>query len=977
MADLDRKISELPLASAADDAFLLAVQGGANVRVPSALFTVAANEPTIAIVADNIDNVNNVGNSISDVNAVAVKLTEIDTVADNLVDVSAVADNMSNVVEVGSNIVLVNVVGNNIGDVQDVSGIIADVSTVAGVASSIPTVADIAANVTTVAGISANVTTVAGISADVTTVAGRTEDLQIASAWLTDTVYDTTAAGISGTVNGQFFIVKGDGTSTYALLYKNESGVATAISSYPSKASIDGLTALQQIGVSGAFGTTNTVTTTTFAYNDPVDVSGYLETLELYANATGSFRLKRWTKAGDDFTQVGGDYVIDIASTGSLSLTAADFGQIPVTAGEYLGFYANGIVKFNTATDTDGGYYSASGLVTAFTDSTVSTNTRISVRWKIRSGDVPDLQASVENFASAYALAEGTQTLGRPVPAVIGTNLAASGTFVFGEACEKSGALSAFRFYAAQAGTVLFKRFSKSGNDFTQVGSDYPIVVIAGANALDADAIGNIPVEAGEYLGFYAYPMLRYTGSTTGDSSGYYTASGNQSSFTDSTLSTTVLLQVGWDIEQGTFPPVERRVTELENVAVRNVTLYNQITSAEAEVSGFDVSVAATFAVDAGSSTFSETVTLSAATATYTRMDVIFFDYATSAFVVDQGVERLTDPTAPGMTPDTNSNSDYVAVYLAKVTSSAVAVTPLWNVYNGEVRSISDALEQTRRRNRQLLPKSISKIRLGSTFTILGVGDSITAIQSNIPPIAVSTDINGDRRDRAAASIAETSQYLRKGGASNAQYGDDIVDDAALVPLYTAVQLGRADDGAGTVHTRFGYIWELVAAIEGAGAHTLATNLFYNNFARASTATSDMVEADNVTPKAWLTAAVAVACDLVIVAFGMNELGVDDTQPRMVTIINAFKTAGREVLVVGPARKLGTTTTWYETDERLRRAAEFCNVAYISQRPIFETDYIGSIGIPLDEISAANDVNHPGFQEHQAAGRLLSRTFVY
>ncbi|TIM41740.1 MAG: sialate O-acetylesterase [Mesorhizobium sp.] len=56
-------------------------------------------------------------------------------------------------------------------------------------------------------------------------------------------IYDTTAAGIAATTNGQFFIVKGDGVNTYALSYKNVAGVATLIASYPSKTALDATTA--------------------------------------------------------------------------------------------------------------------------------------------------------------------------------------------------------------------------------------------------------------------------------------------------------------------------------------------------------------------------------------------------------------------------------------------------------------------------------------------------------------------------------------------------------------------------------------------------------------------------------------------------------------------------------------------------------------------------------------------------------------
>ncbi|MER9961630.1 hypothetical protein NKJ72_11795 [Mesorhizobium sp. M0045] len=52
-------------------------------------------------------------------------------------------------------------------------------------------------------------------------------------------IYDTTAAGIAATVNGQFFLIKGDGVATYALMYKNVATVATLIASYPSKTALD------------------------------------------------------------------------------------------------------------------------------------------------------------------------------------------------------------------------------------------------------------------------------------------------------------------------------------------------------------------------------------------------------------------------------------------------------------------------------------------------------------------------------------------------------------------------------------------------------------------------------------------------------------------------------------------------------------------------------------------------------------------
>ncbi|MCF6112301.1 hypothetical protein [Mesorhizobium muleiense] len=60
-----------------------------------------------------------------------------------------------------------------------------------------------------------------------------------AAAAIGGVIFDTTALGLAATINGQFFIVKGDGAATYALMYKNVAGVATFVASYPDKTALD------------------------------------------------------------------------------------------------------------------------------------------------------------------------------------------------------------------------------------------------------------------------------------------------------------------------------------------------------------------------------------------------------------------------------------------------------------------------------------------------------------------------------------------------------------------------------------------------------------------------------------------------------------------------------------------------------------------------------------------------------------------
>lgn len=75
-------------------------------------------------------------------------------------------------------------------------------------------------------------------AADVVTTAAN---VALAEAAIGGVIYDTTAAGIAATGDGQFFIVKGDGVSTYALMYKNVATVATFVASYPDKAALDAI----------------------------------------------------------------------------------------------------------------------------------------------------------------------------------------------------------------------------------------------------------------------------------------------------------------------------------------------------------------------------------------------------------------------------------------------------------------------------------------------------------------------------------------------------------------------------------------------------------------------------------------------------------------------------------------------------------------------------------------------------------------
>jgi lysophospholipase L1-like esterase len=242
-------------------------------------------------------------------------------------------------------------------------------------------------------------------------------------------------------------------------------------------------------------------------------------------------------------------------------------------------------------------------------------------------------------------------------------------------------------------------------------------------------------------------------------------------------------------------------------------------------------------------------------------------------------------------------------------------------------------------RSRRLLPKTIGKIRRKASLRILGFGDSVTAIQSNTPSTGI---LNGTLRDRGTAPLTDPNHYLRDA------YGADVVD---AIPLYTSVQLGRADDGGGAVHTKIGWNWELVAALVASG-YVLGTDLFYDNNGVGGLSSANAVVGG--VPQAWLTFAAAQGADLAVVALGMNERGSALTEANMIVIANTFRTAGIEVLFIDCPRPRAaisgaTLTNWQYTNRAIRRAAEYSNSAHLSLTGVYDARYIQACGIHITD----------------------------
>lgn len=369
----------------------------------------------------------------------------------------------------------------------------------------------------------------------------------------------------------------------------------------------------------------------------------------------------------------------------------------------------------------------------------------------------------------------------------------------------------------------------------------------------------------------------------------------------------------------------------------------DRVIKADATISGMDVTVAGLFERNGVARMFTTTQTIAAATGANIRYDTIYYDQSAGTFGVQSGTERADDPSE--MIP-TLSDPKRVALINTRATAAAVTTVPVYDVFNGEVRSLGDELEAERKRGRLCLQNVLGKLRRGAAVKLLGFGDSIIAIADSVGQSQAVPD--GTTRDLPA--------YY-----SN-NIGSDLVNAYTLV---TNLSLGRADDGGGAIHITQGFMWELYRAMLKSGSSVL-----YNNFGVAGTTSAD---AAFPTPTAWLNAAVALAPDVVVINFGMNEIGNSGTEDRMVTIIETFVDAGIDVIVMGCQRPRSgaTVANWELTNRALHRAALYAGAAFVPMLPLYDADYLGALGITTADLCSANAGNHPGFREHVAIGREL------
>lgn len=217
-------------------------------------------------------------------------------------------------------------------------------------------------------------------------------------------------------------------------------------------------TGSQFIGVSPATGT-NAAGGTYILGSRPVNASGYITKIQIYAGASATVKIKRFTRSGQDFTLVSESTVSVVSGLNTFDSTLASptLAAIPVVAGEYLAIYSAtaGFVKYNAVASQSGTEYYTG--VTDLSTLTVAYSALPASTVQLQVGfTLAYVQKTVATQVTAEQYDYGQSiTLGPDTPAAGSTpNLSTVSTFFDDQRQPQSGLISSIVLHSTASGVI-------------------------------------------------------------------------------------------------------------------------------------------------------------------------------------------------------------------------------------------------------------------------------------------------------------------------------------------------------------------------------------------------------------------------------------------------------------------------------------------------------------------------------------------
>ena len=175
--------------------------------------------------------------------------------------------------------------------------------------------------------------------------------------------------------------------------------------------------------------------------------------------------------------------------------------------------------------------------------------------------------------------------------------------------------------------------------------------------------------------------------------------------------------------------------------------------------------------------------------------------------------------------------------------------------------------------------------------------------------------------------------------------------------------------GGGRMHT--GWNWKLKEYLE----RTYSNEVVYWNYGVSGT------DSTNGARDQRLAYPLSKNPDLVVVAFGMNDAGSSALYTNLVKIVNAFKNAGADVVLM-PVVRTPTLPfvnyqgeAWRQVNRFVYSAAIDTGAAYCPIDWYADDSHYGGMGINFKHFCTQNMFNHPGPYEYSIYSKILVSVF--
>ena len=321
------------------------------------------------------------------------------------------------------------------------------------------------------------------------------------------------------------------------------------------------------------------------------------------------------------------------------------------------------------------------------------------------------------------------------------------------------------------------------------------------------------------------------------------------------------------------------------------------------------------------------------------RYDLIQINPFTLGVSVVKGVERVRD-TGEWMPEPVAPNRALCRVLVAGTYTEIVPLDEYMTV-GGKPYLFKDDLDAVQKHNASCLKRVIAKLNKGQNITLVGYGDSITAI--------------GGFHNQEIPN--ENHDYF----GFYADYPQDMRD---RIPTYQ-----YDSGGGGRLHV--GWNWQLKAHLEQVYKNTVN----YYNFGVSGT------DSASGASDTRLSYPLAYNPDIVVVAFGMNDAGSPNLYPSLVKIVNTFKNAGADVVLMPVVRTPTLIGTGYQLDDwrkvnrMIYSAAIDSGAVYVPIDWYADDTHFGGMGISPRHLCSQNRFNHPGPYEYGIYSKILISCF--